>query len=230
MVPPCSLTYSRRLFPDSGTQGVLALDALSTSPTLSVNAVVPRNFDYTPKASSEEDPPGDDPSTSLLSGYALVKGTSFYSFGVSLSGLMSGIRSEFGVVLSRLALDLRIGGTLGALGLSYWISGAWNSSDQRAGMDAHINSSAEGVVLTIKYVKSFSFCLLSISRVDSFITWSFRAVCSLRYHGQSLQLPIVLSGEHEPRLAFYTSMVPTIALLLGYHLVYQPGQRRKRVT
>lgn len=154
-MPPCSLTYSRRLFPDSGAQGVLTLDALSASPSLSVNAVIPKNFDYTPKANSEEDPSDDGPSTSLLSGYALVKGTSFYSLGVSLSGLMSGIRSEFGVAFSRLTLDLRIGGMLGVLGLTYWISGAWNSSDQRAGVDANINSSAQGVALTIEYVFLF---------------------------------------------------------------------------
>jgi len=158
VVPPCSLTYSRRLFPDSGTQGVLTLDALSASPSLSVNVVVPKNFDYTPKANSEEDSSEDDPPTSLLSGYALVKGTSFYSLGISLSGLMSGIRSEFGIMFSRLALDLRIGGTLGVLGLTYWISGAWNSPDQRTGVDVNINSGAEGVVLTIKYVKFFPFC------------------------------------------------------------------------
>lgn len=54
--------------------------------------------------------------------------------------------------------------------------------------------------------------------------------CSLRYFGQNLHLPIVLSEEHEPQLAFYTSIVPTAVLLLGYHLVYQPRQRRKRVA
>ena len=167
VVPPCSLTYSRRLFPDSGTQGVLTLDAFSASPSLSVNAVVPKNFDYTPKANSEEDPSDDGPSTSLLSGYALVKGTGFYSLGISLSGLMSGIRSEFGVVFSRLTVDLRIGGMLGVLGLTYWISGAWNSSDQRTGLDANVNSSAQGVALTVKYVKWFHFCSFSISRVNS---------------------------------------------------------------
>ena len=172
MVPPCSLTYSRRLFPDSGTQGVLTLDALSASPSLSVNVVVPKNFDYTPKANSEEDTSEDDPPTSLLSGYALVKGTSFYSLGISLSELMNGIRSEFGIMFSRLALDMRIGGTLGVMGLTYWISGAWNSPDQRTGVDANINSGAEGVVLTIKYVKLFPFCFLSISRVNSLITWA----------------------------------------------------------
>lgn len=204
---------------------MLTLDALSASPSLSVNAVVPKNFDYTPKANSEEDPSDDGPSTSLLSGYALVKGTSFYSLGVSFSGLMSGIRSEFGVVFSRLALDLRMGGVLGVLGLTYWISGAWNSSDQRAGVDANINSSAQGAALTIKYVKSFPFCFLFISRVDSF--WG---AYSLRYHGQSLHIPVVLSTEPEPRLAFYTSTVPAIVLLLGYHLVYQPRQYKKRVA
>ena len=120
-----------------------------------MNAVVPKNFDYTPKANSEGDSPDDGPSTSLLSGYALVKGTSFYSIGVSLSGLMSGIRSEFGIMFSRLALDLRIGGTLGVLGMTYWISGAWDSSDQRTGVDANINSSAEGVTLALKYAEFF---------------------------------------------------------------------------
>lgn len=224
VVPPCLLTYSRRLFPDSGTQGVLTLDALSASSSLSVNAVVPKNFDYTPKVNSEEDPSDDDPSTSLLSGYALVKGTSFYSLGVSLSGLMSGIRSEFGVVFSRLTLDLRIGGMLGVLGLTYWVSGAWNSSDQRAGVDANINSSVQGVALTIKYVKSFPFYFPFISCVNSFY-----GTYSLRYHGQSLHIPMVLSAEPEPRLAFYTSTVPVVVLLLGYHLVYQPRQRKKRV-
>ena len=149
-MPPCLLTYSRRLFPDSGTQGVLILDALSASPSLSVNAIVPKNFDYTPKANSEEEASDDGPSTSLLSGYGLVKGTSFYSIGVSLSGLMSGIRSEFGVVFTRLALDLRFGGMFGVLGLSYWISCAWSSSDQRTGVDGNINLSAEGVALTVK--------------------------------------------------------------------------------
>jgi len=228
VVPPWSLTYSRRLFPDSGTQGVLTLDALSASPSLSVNAVVPKNFDYTPKANSEEDPSEGDPSTSLLSGYALVKGTSFYSLGVSLSGLMSGIRSEFGIVFSRLAVDLRTGGTLGVLGLTYWISGAWNSSDQRTGVEANINSSPGGVALTIEYAKLFSLRFLSIPRVNSLTTWALWD--SLRYFGQNLHLPIVLSGEHEPQLALYTSMVPAIVLLLGYHLVYQPRQQKKRVA
>ena len=70
---------------------------------------------------------------------------------------MSGIQSEFGVVFNKLALDVRIGGMFGVLGLSYWITGAWNSSDQRAGVEANINSSTEGVALTIKYVKLFLF-------------------------------------------------------------------------
>jgi hypothetical protein len=209
---------------------VLTLDALSASPSLSVNAVVPNNFDYTPKANSEEDPSDDGPPMSLLSGYALVKGTSFYSIGVSLSGLMSGIRSEFGIMFSRLALDLRVGGTLGVLGLTYWISGAWNSSDQRTGVDANINSSAQGVALTLKYANFFLFCFLAVSRVIPLITWAFCGVYSLRYLGQNLHLPVVLSAEHDPQLAFYTSIVPTVALLLGYHLVYQPGQYRKRVA
>ncbi|KAF9787857.1 hypothetical protein BJ322DRAFT_1105899 [Thelephora terrestris] len=202
VVPPWSLTYSRRLFPNSGIQGELTLDALSASPSLLVNAVFPKRFDYTPKANSEEDRFDDGPSTRLLSGYTLAKGTSFYSLGVSLSGLMSGIQSEFGVVFNKLALDMRIGGVYGFLGLSYWIAGAWTSSDQRAAVGANINSSTEGVALTI----------------------------DLRYQGQSLRLPIVLSTDPEPQLAFYTSIVPTIALLLGYHLVYEPRQHRRRVA
>jgi len=60
-------------------------------------------------------------------------------------------------MFSRLALDLRIGGTLGVLGLAYWVSGAWISSDQRTGVDANINSSAAGVALTLKYASSFLF-------------------------------------------------------------------------
>jgi len=202
VVAPWLLTYSRRLFPDSGTQGVLTLDALSASPSLSVNVVVPKNFDYTPKANSEEDPSDDGPSTSLLSGYALVKGTSFYSIGVSFSGLISGIRSEFGIMFSRLALDLRIGGTLGVLDLTYWISGAWHSSDQGTGVEANINSSAQGVVLAL----------------------------NLRYFGQNLHVPIVLSAEHEPQLVLYTSIIPAAAFLIGYHFVYQPRQHSRRVA
>ena len=58
-------------------------------------------------------------------------------------------------MFSRLALDLRIGGTLGVLGMTYWISGAWDSSDQRTGVDANINSSAEGVTLALKYAEFF---------------------------------------------------------------------------
>ena len=194
-----------------------------------MNAVFPKKFDYTPKANSEEDPSDDGPSTSLLSGYALAKGTSFYSLGVSLSGLMSGIQSEFGVVFNKLALDVRIGGMFGVLGLSYWITGAWNSSDQRAGVEANINSSTEGVALTIKYVNC-SFLFHVITRVDLLTTWTFWGVYSLRYHEQSLRLPVVLSADPEPRLAFYTSIVPTVALLVGYHLVYQPRQYRKGVA
>jgi len=105
-------------------------------------------------------------------------------------------------MFSRLALDLRIGGTLGVLGLTYWISGAWHSSDQRTGVEANVNSSVEGVVLTV----------------------------NLRYLGQSLHLPIVLSGQYEPQLALYTSVVPAVAVLLGYHFVYQPRQHQKRVA
>jgi len=197
--PPCSVMYSRRLFSDSATQGIIMFDTM-TSPSLSVNLTVPSTFDFTPGFNSSAESLSEE--TGIPNEYGLSKGTSYYSAGLAFSGIASGIRTEWGLVLSRLALQLRLGATLSVLGLNYWLSGSWESPARNTSVDATVTASVQGVSLSL----------------------------NLRYLGQYFTLPIVLSSNYEPRVAIYTCLVPAVVSIFGYHFIYQPRQVRRRLN
>jgi DnaJ family protein C protein 11 len=56
--------------------------------------------------------------------------------------------------------------------------------------------------------------------------------CAVRlsYLRQKWTLPIVLSPENNETLAFYSIIIPSTALALGYHFVLKPRRRAQRAT
>lgn len=52
----------------------------------------------------------------------------------------------------------------------------------------------------------------------------------LSYLEQRLTLPIILASDYEPKIAFWTALVPSTAYLLAYHFVFKPQRRAKRLA
>lgn len=124
---------------------------MAAAPSLQLNLTVPRNFDFTPNLSTEGDSLFEHETTEDAPiEHGLAKGTSHYSLGLIFAGPVSGLRAEWGVILSRLALQLRLGATLNILGLHYWCTGAWENADKGSGVEATLNASPDGVSLSLR--------------------------------------------------------------------------------
>lgn len=50
----------------------------------------------------------------------------------------------------------------------------------------------------------------------------------MTYMNQTVDVPIILTTEHDPTLTFWTTVLPTAAVALGYHFVLRPRKRRQR--
>jgi DnaJ homolog subfamily C member 11 len=56
------------------------------------------------------------------------------------------------------------------------------------------------------------------------------AFARLAFLGQHASIPVVLSHEYAPALAMWTAVVPSTALILGYHFVLKPRRRAQRAA
>lgn len=52
---------------------------------------------------------------------------------------------------------------------------------------------------------------------------------SFSYLYQRFQIPITLSHDYDPDLAFWTALLPTTAFVLGYHFLLKPQNRKRRL-
>lgn len=151
LTPACSVTYSRRLFSHSGTQGVISLDTMSDKPTLGLSLTIPSAFDFDAHFKTEAGSlfEQESPESAPVQ-HGLAKGTSYYSVGLFFAGPVSGLRAEWGVQLSRLALQLRLGSTLNVLGLDYWFTGSWDNPANGSCVEATLNASTRGLSLFLR--------------------------------------------------------------------------------
>lgn len=53
---------------------------------------------------------------------------------------------------------------------------------------------------------------------------------SLAYLEQRMSLPIILSHHHNPIMALCTVVVPSTAMVIGYHFILKPRRRAKRLA
>ena len=155
MVPPVSLTYSRRLFPHSNTQGTFFCSAPSSSsilPVLSFNVSSVHPFDL----SHEADTPSSVSGMTRLrppSSSGLSRGQYYYGFGVSLDGVIPGLNAEYGITFAELGVQLKAAVQAGIAGVATVLSAAWEGHNK--GADAEVSLHPLGVQLKLGFVFSF---------------------------------------------------------------------------
>ena len=53
--------------------------------------------------------------------------------------------------------------------------------------------------------------------------------CSMTYYNQRFYLPIVIAMEYDDAAAFWTTVLPTAALVLTHHFILRPRRRKARI-
>ena len=144
--PPITVTHSRRLFKDSLTQGVLICH-MGNEPHFSVNIVSPHRF------GANSDPlyfDREEPQLKLGSWSGFGTGVREWSCGITLAGLGTSLRAEWGLVLPELMAQASLALQLSLAGPGWVVTGAWG--DEHAGITTTVGFNAAGVELTLKYV------------------------------------------------------------------------------
>jgi DnaJ homolog subfamily C member 11 len=209
-LPPITVTHSRRLFKDSMTQGVLICH-IGNQPHFSVNIISPHRF-WTRSDPLYADV--EESQTKLGSWTGFGTGVRQWSYGVTLAGLGTSLRTEWGLVLPELAAQASLAIQLSLAGLGWVVTGTWG--DEHAGVTTTIGFNAAGVELTLKYVSLLNFRTFASSK------------CSLAYLGQRLVLPIVLAENGDTTLAYLAATLPSAAFMLAYQFVLKPRRRKQR--
>ncbi|THH19608.1 hypothetical protein EW146_g1595 [Bondarzewia mesenterica] len=189
--PPLTLSYSRRLFRKSFTEGVLVLHT-GSQPYLAINVVSPIPFNLTYHPENQEK---SSSSTNPGSVSGLGVGLRHWSYGVTLAGMGTCLRTECGVIFSELKMEAKLVMQLGLAGFSWVFSGAWGN--EQGGVTTTVGLSAAGVELKL----------------------------DLTYLGQQLSVPITVADDYDASLGLITAVVPTTAFVLAYQLILKPRRR-----
>lgn len=83
-----------------------------------------------------------------VSGFGV--GVRYWSCGITLAGLASCLRAEWGLTFVELALQVKLGLELGLLGLKVLLTGTWEG--ESSGIAASVGLNAEGVSMRLKCV------------------------------------------------------------------------------
>ncbi|KAH7915054.1 hypothetical protein BJ138DRAFT_1055601 [Hygrophoropsis aurantiaca] len=199
--PPTSVSFTRRLFRDSFTQGSIVwsnTDRALGAIEIAVQSPQPFDFtaseDYVLKTGHINDNGSDGPGS--LSGFGI--GVHSWSYGLAIAGIQSCLNAEWGVYFVELALQLKARVEFGFAGYAYTLTAAWEN--KHSAIASVIGLGTQGVFMEIK----------------------------LKYLHQKLVLPISLSHEQDEALALCTVILPSTVLVLGYHFILKPHRRRQR--
>ncbi|GBE87408.1 DnaJ-domain-containing protein [Sparassis latifolia] len=198
-LPPFTVALSRRLFPESPTQGTIVVTTRSPMPVVSVNLSSAHFFDHTPEASIPMPNLGSEHGVRPPSVHGLALGTTFWNVGVTMAGLMTGVSAQWGLNFVELGLQAKVIAQFALNGWSWLVGCEWRKNDSAAG--ASVGMGLEGIVL----------------KLDVF------------YLGQQLTVPITLSHDRELGLALWTTVVPSTALVAAYYFILRPRRRRQRM-
>ncbi|KZT10262.1 DnaJ-domain-containing protein [Laetiporus sulphureus 93-53] len=197
VIPPLAIAYSRRLFPDKPTEGSLMFSTSGGTPALSVAVSSAHLFDYTAEASVPPTLLGTTMRPPSMSG--LLVGNSFWNVQANLSGLLSAIGVEWGIIWAEIGLRLRVALQFGLVGINWSFGGEWRKGETSIG--SNIALGIQGVIL----------------RLD------------MAYLGQQFSFPITLSHDRDFSLALWTTVMPSTALVVTYFFVLRPRRRRQRI-
>ncbi|KAI0711382.1 DnaJ-domain-containing protein [Earliella scabrosa] len=199
LLPPLTVSISRRLFPNSPTQGSLEASLTPSGPTISVGVTSSAFHDTSLERAASDEPPNEELNLRAPSSSGLALYSSDWQIGFDLAGVSTGVNARYGITLLELGVHLQTVVRLGLAGLTWLVGGEWRGNNGALGANVSVN--ADGVVL----------------RVDA------------AYHGQTLCLPIILSHEHNESLGFWTAVLPSAALALFYYMELRPRRRRQRI-
>ncbi|KAH7882365.1 hypothetical protein F5I97DRAFT_1931555 [Phlebopus sp. FC_14] len=200
--PLTTVSFGRRLFRDSLTQGSGTWTYTPGSPTgrLELSLYSPNPFDLTsPEDYAHTGPRADynlNNGPGSTSGFAA--GVRTWSYGLTLSGLDSCIKTEFSIFFIELAVRLKASIEVSLRGAAYFLTAKWTG--ERTAVATSVGVGNRGVLLRFE----------------------------LSYLQQKWILPITLSPDNDHNLALYTVMVPSTALALGYHFILKPRRRAQR--
>ncbi|KIL63513.1 hypothetical protein M378DRAFT_25009 [Amanita muscaria Koide BX008] len=130
----------------------------------------------------------------------LAYGAIHKSFGIVFNSVLPKLVGETGVTFTELSLQLKIGFELGLEGLTWLFTGSWSNESSEITATTMLNP--VGVVLKL----------------------------DLAYLEQHLTLPVILSHQHSPTIALCSVVVPSTALVLGYHFILKPRRRSQRLA
>jgi len=219
LFPPAStISCSRRLFRHASTVGSVTWSfSPITMGSLEIGIHSPQPFDF---SSPEDyvhytDRIDTDFTNRPGSVNGLGVGLQAWSYGLQLSGLHSCIKTEWTIWFFELSLSLKAGLEIGFRGLAYLLTATWTGTS--AAISTSFGVSTEGLIMRFEYATlSSSFFRL--------IRFSYR----LEYLHQKWILPVTLSHVRNQTLEFFSAVVPSIALVLGYHFALKPRRRRQR--
>lgn len=191
---------------------------ISTLPVLSFSISSVQPFDLTREAdiplSASRRLQAYPPSKS-----GLARGVTYRSLGVSLDGVFPKLSAEYGVTFAELGVRLTAVTRAGLGGLDTGLLASWAGDDKAA--DAEISVNSLGVQLKLGFV----FLLVLPHFWDSADQDPPRFV----YLSHRLELPLVLSHEANLKVAMWTTLLPTTALVLVYGFVLRPLERKRRM-
>ncbi|KAI0938578.1 hypothetical protein AcV5_000221 [Taiwanofungus camphoratus] len=198
-IPPATIAYSRRLFRNSPTEGTVLFSTNATIPILSFTLSSAHLFDHTPEASIPVNLAQGNPIQRPPSPSGLSIGTSFWNVAFTMAGPLSTVGGEWGVNFAEVDVQVKTVLQWSLDGANWLFSGEWRRED--SSMGASVGVGMQGVVLKF----------------------------DMSYLGQQLSLPITLSHDCDTRLAFWTTVVPSTALVTAYWFILRPRRLRQRI-
>lgn len=211
--PSLNVSVSQKLFRHRPEMATFEVN-IGRQPQLSINLLSPSSFGLKSEESSESFLEISAPPS--ISG--LEYGVTHKLFGLSFDSVLPKLVAEWGVTFTELALHLKLGFEYGFQGLAYYCAGTWTSSSTTITAATQLNLT--GALLTLEYVV---VVLCGIDAIDRYFLSRFV------YLQQRISVPLVLSSDDTPRLAFWTVLLPSTALIVGHHFILKPRRRRQRL-
>ncbi|CAL1708852.1 unnamed protein product [Somion occarium] len=198
---PVTLAFSRRLFPTSNAQGLFSFSTTSQFVDMQLSYLSdPYPFDLSAEADELSHATLSERSLHLPSRSGLV-GERYWRVGMGIRGALPSLNAQYVLNFSELNIQLRNLVELGLLGVAVVVGAGWTSEDTSSNVSADVELSAGGVALELNF----------------------------SYLHQHFHMPIALSHEYDPALAFWTALMPSTAFVLAYHFVFKPRNRRRRL-
>jgi DnaJ family protein C protein 11 len=145
--PPVTVSLSRRLFRKSLTEGTLSC-YIGAQPRLTIAINSPTPFDFTAEASDLDGDFFNNSRPGSISGLGV--GARYWSYSITLAGLASHLRAEWGVTFTELALQAKFGLEYGLTGLACVLTGVWRGDTKE--IATSVGFGHGGIFLRLEYV------------------------------------------------------------------------------